>query len=164
MRRGAPAVALVLAAVVTLASAGALAVAWSSSGQSWSTLTGSIRLREARLQVSAAERSLGKSDIANALASINRSNRTALRISSLTSRIVRLLSPTSNSASQAVSLAERGAGGADRARRLVSVIAQALGTIAGYQQAGSGYAALTNRALHRILGELRRTNRSFPVP
>ena len=114
--------------------------------------------------MSSAQRSLGGSDIRQALASINRANRTALRISSLTDRIVGLLSPTGRSASGAVALARRGAGSASSARRLVVVISGDLGAIAGYQRAGSADAGSTNQALRRILRALRETNRSFPVP
>jgi hypothetical protein len=153
---------LVLAALVAVASFGALVVATRSKSQAHSSLEDAIRLREARLDVARAERALGGSDIGDAVRSGRKANAVALRVGTLTDRIVDLLAPLSDSTKEAVEQGRRGIRNSVVARRQTEVAAEILGAIAGYQHAAVTDADETNAALRRILSALRETNESIP--
>ena len=162
MRRVLPIVALTLALVLLAAAGTALAAAWISERQAARSADDALALRAAQVEVARTQRSVGGSDIEGAIASIRRANAIAVGIDRLTSHILGLLDPTARSVAGTISLARRGARNAAQSRRLTQTVSGALAAIAAYQQSGSSYGRVTNRALRRILRALRRTNRSFP--
>jgi hypothetical protein len=155
-------IGLFLASVLTVASFGALVIATQSKSQAHSSLEDAIRLRQARLHVARAQRALGGSDIGDAVVAGRKANAIALRVGSLTERIVDLLRPLRGSTEEAVEQGRRGIRNAVVAREQTRVAAEILGAIAGYQRSAVADADLTNRALRRILAALRETNESIP--
>jgi predicted ATPase len=155
-------IGLALASLLAVAAFGALAVATQSKSQAHSSLEDAIRLREARLDVAKAQKALGGSNIQDAARSGQKANAVALRVGALTERIVTLLRPLSGSTKEAVDQGRRGIRNSVVARKQTETAAGILGAIAGYQSAAVDDAALTNRALRRILTALRETNESIP--
>ena len=162
MRTASRWVALFVCALLAVASFGALAVATRSKSQAHSSLEDAIRLRQARIHVAEAQRALGGSDIGDAVRSANEANEIALRVGSLTKRVVTLLAPLSGTTKEAVEQGRRGVRNSVVAKRQTKVAADILGAIAGYQRSAVENADLTNKALRRILRALRETNESFP--
>jgi hypothetical protein len=155
-------IGLAVASVLTVAAFGALAVATQSKSQAHSSLIDAIRLREARLDVARAQKALGGSNIEDAARSGRKANAVALRVGTLTERIVNLLTPLSGSTKEAVTQGRRGIRNSVVARKETKAAAAILGAISGYQRAAVDDAGLTNRALRRILAALRETNESIP--
>jgi hypothetical protein len=155
-------IALVMSAALAIAGVGMLFVAVRMRLDANSSLEGTRRLQSARLHVARAQEQLGDSDIEDALARAKKANAAAERVGVLTEKVLALLRPTAVRARSITTEARRGTRNAVTARRRAEVTSRILGAIAGYQRAAGSYANITNRALHRILIALRKTNRSFP--
>ncbi len=149
---------------ILLAAAGLASVLVSENlrATAWESQQGALELYGARLGVARAQEKLGESDLESALQSARSANETALRVGDVTERIVALLRPTAATARASVAASEESVRGAALTRRQTQVAGRVLGAISGYQRDAARYAAITNRALLRILIVLRETNENFP--
>jgi hypothetical protein len=155
-------IGVVPAAIARAGCLGMFAVSMQTRSDANTSLDGARRLYAARLQVSEAQKALGESDLSDAVRSARSANAVAVEVGEATSKIVALLENTDDAAADIARAARRGTQGAVFTRRQSEIVGDALGAIAGYQEAASTYAEDTNGALQRILAALRKTNEEFP--
>lgn len=161
MRRAAPWVGVLGAALALLLALGLTFVAVSAQRTASGSLDSAHRLFEAREAVAEAQAQLGDTDLKEGIEAGRKANAIALRVRRVTARIVRLLEPTERATRATVASARRGAQGAIVTRRDTAAAAEIIAAVNGYQKAATRYATQTNGALRRILTALRKTNRAF---
>jgi signal transduction histidine kinase len=120
------------------------------------------RLYEARQQVARTQEQVGGSNLHDAVAAARNANGSAERVQTITERIAALMDATRRQAASIGSTSRRGVRTVVLTRRQAQAAADALAAISSYQRSASRSAAISNRALRRILRALRRTNNGFP--
>jgi hypothetical protein len=162
MRKLLPWVGVVVSALLALGSLGAFVASIGAARDSHSALEGAEGLYQARLDVAEAQKKLGGNSIGDALISARKANATAETVGVITTRIARLLGSTEAVADAISTASRRGISSTSFVRRQSGVARDILATIAAYQARATGYAAINNRALQKILKALRATNDDFP--
>ena len=155
-------IGVVLAGLALAGSLGMFVVSMQTRSDAKASLEGARQLYAARLQVAEAQKELGNSDLSDAVQSARSANAIAIEVGEATSKIVALLEDTDDAAANIAQAARRGTQGAVFTRRQSEIVGDALGAIAGYQNAASAFSKDTNRSLRRILVALRKTNEEFP--